>query len=590
MLTGKRAFAGDDVGDTLAAVLRGEPEWRTLPVETPAAIRRLLRRCLEKDRKRRLESAADAGLEIEDALTAPESDSPTTAPGSRGWRLGAMIAAAALVAGVAAGGAVWIATRPAPPSVVRTTITTSGSTALALSAGDRDLVITPDGSRIIYRNNNQLMVRALDQLEPTVLSRGFTGTGPRGVFISPDGQWVGFFDRNFVLKKVAMTGGAPVTVQNQRGSASRGATWSKDGTIIFATLTQETGLQRVSSAGGEPAVLTKPDRERGEGDHFWPEFLPGGKAVLFTITPANGSIETAQVAALDLQTGTSKILIRGGSHAHYVPTGHLIYGVTGTLHAVAFDLGRLEVVGTPVPVLEDVVTTDQGAADVALAANGSLVYVPGGAGDRQTVVLVDRQGRSSPLPGLPPASYRDVRVSPDGTRIAVGTDTDVSTYDVVRGTLSRLTINPALIASRTAARSGRPMGSGSSSRRPVQVILNCIGGRRTAPAATSRSSHEGTTPWTCAPWGGRPTANSCCLRSSSRAVRARSGRYRINQPSDAKMLVQGSERPRRLSKRALDRLRVGRVGSTGDLRRAVSGTRKSAADLDGWRPYPRLVA
>ena len=170
-------------------------------------------------------------------------------------------------------------------------------------------------------------------------------------------------------------------------------------------------------------MLTKPDRERGESDHVWPEFLPGGEAVLFTITPATGGIANAQIAMLDLQTGTSKVLIRGGSHAHYVPTGHLVYGVAGTLRAVAFDLGRLEVAGTPTLVLEGVVTTGAGAAEVALAANGSLVYVPGGAGlgDRVTVMSVDRQGRASPLPGLPVDAYRDVRVSPDGGRLALAT-------------------------------------------------------------------------------------------------------------------------------------------------------------------------
>ena len=191
-------------------------------------------------------------------------------------------------------------------------------------------------------------------------------------------------------------------------------------------------------------MLTKPDRERGEGDHLWPEFLPGGDAVLFTITAVTGAIENAQIAVLDLKTGTSKVLIRGGSHAHYVPTGHLVYGVTGALRAVAFDLGRLEVVGTPAPVLEGVVTTAQGGADVAVAANGSLVYVPGGGGGgRQTVVSVDRQGRASPLPGLPPDTYREVRVSPDGARLALATQADVWTYDVVRATLSRLTTDPA---------------------------------------------------------------------------------------------------------------------------------------------------
>ena len=183
-----------------------------------------------------------------------------------------------------------------------------------------------------------------------------------------------------------------------------------------------TGLQRVPATGGEPTVLTTPDRERGEGDHYWPEFLPGGSAVLFTIVPANGAIENAQIAVLDLQTGTSKVLINGGSHAHYVSTGHLVYGVAGTLRAVAFDLGRLEVVGTAAPVLEGVVTTASGAADVAIAANGSLVYVPGGAASdgQQTIVSVNRQGRVSPLPGLPPDSYRDIRVSPDGSAARSG--------------------------------------------------------------------------------------------------------------------------------------------------------------------------
>ena len=146
------------------------------------------------------------------------------------------------------------------------------------------------------------------------------------------------------IKKVAITGGPPVTVCADRTVHRAVPPGAPDGTIIFATTSPATGLQRVSAAGGEPTVLTKPDRERGEGDHLWPEFLPGGEAVLFTITPATGGIENAQIAVLDLQTGTSKVLIRGGSHAHYVPTGHLVYGVAGTLRAVAFDLGRLEVV------------------------------------------------------------------------------------------------------------------------------------------------------------------------------------------------------------------------------------------------------
>ena len=137
---------------------------------------------------------------------------------------------------------------------------------------------------------------------------------------------------------------------------------------------------------------------------------------------------------LDLRTGMSKVLIRGGSDAHYVPTGHLIYAVAGTLRAVAFDLRRLEVVGTPVPVLEGVMTTVLGAAGIAVAANGALVYIPGGAagGGQLTVVSVDSQGRPTPLPGIPLDSYRDVRVSPDGARLALATQRDVSIYNLAR--------------------------------------------------------------------------------------------------------------------------------------------------------------
>ena len=198
-----------------------------------------------------------------------------------------------------------------------------------------------------------------------------------------------------------------------------------------------------ADAGGEPTVLTKSDRERG--DDRWPEFLPGGEAVLYTIIPATGGSENAQIAVLDLRTGTSKVLIRGGSHAHYVPTGHLVYGVMGTLRAVAFDLERLEVVGTAAQVVEGVVTTSQGAANVGVAANGSLVYVSGArTGGSGTVFSVDREGRSSPLPGLPLNSYRDVRVSPDGKRLALATLTDVWSYDLERATPSLVTTDPAV--------------------------------------------------------------------------------------------------------------------------------------------------
>ena len=228
---------------------------------------------------------------------------------------------------------------------------------MTLSGTDRDIAITPDGSRVVYRGKNQLLVRALNQLEPTALS----GLGaPQGVFISPDGQWVGFFDGLSRLKKVAITSGLQVPIGPVDGGGPRGATWGPDGTIIFATNLSATGLQRVSDAGGEPSVLTKPDRERGEGDHLWPEFLPGGEAVLFTITRA-GDIEN-EVAVLDLRTGTWKVLIPRRQPRALRADGAPRLRRRRDIARRRVRSRRLEVVGTPAPVLEGVVTTLAGDA------------------------------------------------------------------------------------------------------------------------------------------------------------------------------------------------------------------------------------
>ena len=326
------------------------------------------------------------------------------------------------------------------------TITPSGTAALTINGSDRDLAITPDGSRVVYVGNRgtQLFVRALDALEPVAV---FTGA-PRGPFVSPDGQWIGFVDGSAVLKKVAVTGGPAVTLATLDGNAPRGATWGPDDTIIVATSNATTGLQRVAAAGGPTTVLTRPDRAQGEADHLWPELLPGGRAVLFTITAVTGGLDAAQVAVLDLQTGTRTVLVRGGSHAHYVPSGHLVYAAAGTLRAVPFDLARLETRGTPVPVVPEVVTTACGGVDAVVAGDGTLAYVSGGgvagANAPRTLVWVDRQGRETPIPA-PPRAYVYPRLSPDGTRVAVyaiDQENDIWVWDLGRTTLTRATFDP----------------------------------------------------------------------------------------------------------------------------------------------------
>jgi serine/threonine-protein kinase len=349
---------------------------------------------------------------------------------------------------VVAGASVWIATRPAepvPPRVSRLALAPSGTAALTINGVDRDLAITPDGSRLVYVGNRgtQLFVRALDALEPVAV---FTGA-PRGPFISPDGQWIAFTDSNTALKKVAVTGGPVVTLATLDGSTPRGATWAPDDTIIYATSNVTTGLQRIAVVGGSTAVLTRPDRAQGEGDHLWPEVLPGGRAVLFTITaPTTGGLDAAQVAVLNLQTGMRTVLVRGGSHAHYVSSGHLVYAAAGTLRAVPFDLASLKTRGTPVPVIPAVVTTPTGAVDAVVAGDGTLAYVSGSGviGAQRTLVWVDRQGRETPIPA-PPRSYVYPRLSPDGTRVAVfvaDQELDLWVWDLGRTTLTRATFDP----------------------------------------------------------------------------------------------------------------------------------------------------
>jgi len=362
----------------------------------------------------------------------------------------AIASAAALLAGaVVATTLTWYATRqaePAPPRVSRLALASSGTAALTINGIDRDLAIAPDGSRLVYVGNRatQLFVRALDALEPVAV---FTGT-PRGPFVSPDGQWIGFVDTATVLKRVAVTGGPAVTLATLDGTGPRGATWDPDDTIIVATNNATTGLQRVAAAGGPTTVLTRPDRAQGEADHLWPEGLPGGRAVLFTITAVTGGLDAAQVAVLDLQTGMRTVLVRGGSHAHYVSSGHLVYAAAGTLRAVPFDLARLETRGTSVPVVPDVMTTAAGGVEAVVAADGTLAYVSraGGGATQRTLVWVDRQGRETPIPA-PPRAYVFPRLSPDGTRIAVfanDQEIDLWVWDLGRTTLTRVTFDPAI--------------------------------------------------------------------------------------------------------------------------------------------------
>jgi len=311
--------------------------------------------------------------------------------------------------------------------VVRFGITLPADGQLALSFNDRDLAVSPDGTRLVYTAGpeSQLIVRALDRLDPLPVA-GITNA--RAPFVSPDARWVGFFDRldeglttgpvvRGALKRVPIGGGPPNVITLISGG-SRGASWGPDDSIVFATSDPTTGLLRVAARGGEPEVLTRPDANKDERDHQFPSLLPGGRGAVFTIVDGKSQ---SRVAALDLKTGEWKTVLRSGSQAAYLDTGHLVYEDGGALWAARFDLTALDVVGDAVPVIERV-TWGSATANFAVSRDGTLVYAPSaGASEIRSLVWMDRRGNESPI-GTPQRRYYLPRLSPDGTRIAVSID------------------------------------------------------------------------------------------------------------------------------------------------------------------------
>jgi serine/threonine-protein kinase len=445
LLTAKPAFDGEDIPDILAAVMKGEPDWTALPESTPPNVRFALRRCLEKDAKRRFHAATDVAISLEEpwsvSIPAPP---PAPVPEPPVWRRPVPLHVAtlgALVALIFVGLAVWNLKPPVPAAQAPAHLN------IALPPGDRlaaheypPLALSPDGSHLVYvaiRNDvQQLFLRAMDSREAKPLS----GTeGAASPFFSPDGEWIGFFAGG-KLKKVSIAGGAPQTVCDSAGNG--GASWGTDGNIVF-TPSFGSGLLRVSAAGGTPEVLTTLDPTQDELSHRWPQFLPDGNTLLFTVMTGAGW-DGVHTAVLRFDTGERRVVHRGALTGLFVPTGHLVYERAGTLLAVPFDLARLEVTSSaPVTIAEGV--TESVAtlgAEYSFSVGGALAYVP--ASPRQferRLVWVDRKGEVEPLPA-PPRHYRDVALSPDGRQVAISIRSgkeEIWLYDLARGTLTRLT-------------------------------------------------------------------------------------------------------------------------------------------------------
>jgi Tol biopolymer transport system component len=423
MLAGRRLFLGETVADVLASVLVREPDLGALRPTLNPRLRELLRRCLEKQPKRRWQAIGDVRAEIEMILAAPEE---STAAAWRGgvpvplWRRAMPLIGAAVVAGILTGVVVW-RLRPATdrPAVVRFAVTLPQIQQLALAR--QAVAISPDGAHFAYASNGRLFVRSLSEQQATPIGSDTTPLAFSPAF-SPDSQSIAFWSADGTIKRTGIAGGPALTICTQAFNPL-GLSWGPDG-IVFALPGQ---ILRVAISGGTPEVLVRVNPgERVES----PQMLPGGKAVLFTLATAGPSPETWDGAAIVVQslgTGERKTVVAGGADGRYSPTGHIVYAVGGTLLAAPFDLRRLQSSGVPVPVVEGVKRSPAGASATAqfgFSDNGSLIYIPGPPGSLAyaafDIKITDRAGAMQSL-HLPQGRYEYPRVSPDGKHIAFDT-------------------------------------------------------------------------------------------------------------------------------------------------------------------------
>jgi serine/threonine-protein kinase len=313
-----------------------------------------------------------------------------------------------------------------------------------LSNSASSVAFSPDGTIIVYSavwdNKRQLYLRDIRQLEAKPIS----GTeGAYAPFFSPSGEWIGYSDYGArKLMKVPLRGGTPIIICEAM-PPNRGASWGFDDSIAF-NRSYTSGLYLVSAAGGTPQAITNIDFEKKEKTHRFPQILPDGKTVLFTIgTSEFTSYDDSLIAIVSLETGKRKILFEGGSNAKYAQSGHIVYAGAGSLMAVPFNLKRLEVTGSPVRILDGIVTSDAiGVAQFSFSRSGSLIYATGGPEVYYTkLVWVDRKGEIRSLP-VTPRSFVDAQCSPDGKRLALhvrGGNEDVWIYEIEREILTRLT-------------------------------------------------------------------------------------------------------------------------------------------------------
>jgi Tol biopolymer transport system component len=432
MLTGRSPFgAGETVSDSIAAILTREPEWNTLPAATPAGVRRLLRRCIQKDVNRRLNHIGDARLDLDEASSAESPIAIGRTTDRAPWRAALPWAIAVLGAGVAAFALVrFPPDAVASPPVTRLELTLPSGLELYTSA--RTIAISPDGSRLAFigvlSGARHIYLRRMDQLEAPAL-RGTDGVST--LFFSPDGTSIGFVTSSGLLKTISLADGVVAAVSDQVSFLSGGAWIGND--IVFP---RGSTLWRIPRRGGTATVLTSLDAARQEVRHAWPIVLPGQRVMLLAVEADN----RWHIDSLDLDTAERHTVIENGNLPLYVASGYLTYFRDGQMFAAPFDADALQATGPPVPLLDNVPVLTPGIPLLDVSASGTVMYSPTTA--FSTLVWVSRDGDEQPL-NIERRSYSNPRVSPDGSRIIVQAG-DLWMQDLARGSFSRLTTGEIL--------------------------------------------------------------------------------------------------------------------------------------------------
>jgi serine/threonine-protein kinase len=472
MLTGQRAFKGKSQLSVASAILEKEPEpVSSIRPTTPPALDHAIKKCLAKVPDERWQCASDLASELKWIAETGSQVASGPAPAAKAigarWRGALLWGIMSTLLAAITGLAIWNL-KPSPSQPVSRAVITLPPGQRLAGLDQPALALSRDGTQLAYvaiqGGTQQLYVRAMDSLDATPIPGTEGAVNP---FFSPDGQWLGFFAGK-KLKKVSVSGGVALTLGEANGP--RGASWDSQGMIAFAP-TGVSLLQKVPDAGGTPQPLSR--FEKGEASHRWPEFLPGGKALLFDAMTSTFNWTRAQLAVESVGTGERQNLVQGGWQPRYASSGHLIYAQRGSLMAAPFDLQRLALTGTAVPVVEGVrQSTTTGAVQYSFSATGSLAYVPGTVQSAQLkLVWVTRNGAEQPV-AAPARGYVFPRLSPDGRRIAVGIidqETQVWLYDLSRETLTRFTFEGNVNLSALWTPDGRRIAFQSDKEGPQNV-------------------------------------------------------------------------------------------------------------------------